>query len=220
VLSNPVPTQYGNSNAPLVVPVSAFCTTPYSQLYATGNAYDVTSNIALGSANAPLSPTNGGMQFSGQLAFNLLPPSPTDALQVSVSIYNGQGGSLLTQTNETVEVGAEPQQPVQQIATTTVTVAQYQFADPSPISYEPDQTGQLQYPGATPSYQYQQENQNPPSYYFQQGFPYRSRNQYLFEWIAIMAILATVIIATTGLVLAARRQPPPQVWYPAPSPPR
>jgi len=227
-LSNPlIPTQYGNSNGSLVVPVSALCSTPYSQLYATGNAYDVTSNIALGSANTLLSPVNGGTQFNGQLAFTLLPPSPTDSLQVSVSIYNGQGGSLVTQTSETVQAGTEAlQQPVQQTTTTTVTVGQYPYANPSPKGYQlPYQPNQSQYYGnqlqPPYQYQYQQGNQSYPSYYFSQGLPFRSRNQYVFEWVAIIAILAAVIITTVGLVLIAHRRPAPQpVWYPVPSPPR
>jgi hypothetical protein len=225
-LSKPViPTQYGNSNVPFVIPVSASCTTYYSQLYATGNAYDATSNVGLGTANAVLSPVDGGTQFNGQLGFGLPPTYPSDSVQISVSIYDSQGGNLITQTSETVQVGAGAQQPVQQITTTTVTLGQYPYANPTPTGYQsPYQPNQSQYYGNQPQYQYQyqQGNQDRPPYYFSPGFPYRSNNQYLFDWVAIIAILATVIIATAGLVLVARRQQPPQpVWYPAPpTPPR
>ena len=228
-LSSPViPAQYGSPNVPFVVPVSASCTTYYNQLYATGNAYDATSNVGLGTANAVLSPANGGTQFSGQLGFGVSPTSPSDSVQISVSIYDNQGGNLVTQTSETVQVGAGAQQPLQQpyqqITTTTVTVGQYPYAYPSPMEYQaPYQPNESQYFANQPQYQYQyqqaQGNQNHHTYYFSQGFPYRSNNQYLFDLVAIIAILATVIIATTGLVLIARRRQPQPVWYPAPPPP-
>jgi hypothetical protein len=222
-LSNPViPTQYGNSNVPFVIPVSASCTTYYNQLYATGNAYDATSNIGLGTANAVLLPVNGGTQFNGQLGFSLSPTSPSDSVQISVSIYGSQGGSLITQTSETVQVGAGEQQPLQQITTTTVTVGQYPYANPSPTAYQsPYQPNQFQYYPNQPMYQQEGHGHHfHPSYYFSQGFPYSSNNQNLFDWVVIIAIIASVIIATVGLLLVARRQQPLQpVWYPAPPPP-
>jgi len=228
-LSQPIiTTQYGNSNTPYVIPVSASCTTYYNQLYATGNAFDATTNTGLGTANAVLSPVNGGAQLTGQLGFSVPPASPTDSVQISVSIYDNQGGNLITQTSETVQVGAA-QQPVQLITTTTVTVGQYPAANPSPAVYQPPpqspyQTNQPQYYQSPPQYQgqYQQQSQNRPwnpSYYFSQGYPYRYYNANWFDWIAIIAIIASVIIATTGLVLIARRQQPSQpVWYPVPPP--
>ena len=227
-LGSPViPTQYESSNAPFVIPVSASCTTYYNQLYAAGNAYDATSNIGLGTANAVLSPANGGTQFNGQLGFSLQPTSPSDSVQISVSIYDSPGGTLLTQTSETLQVGAGAEQPPQQIVTTTVTVGQYPYVNPSPTGYvSPFQPNQSQpYENQPPyqyqyEYQYQQGNHRHHSYYFSQGFPYSSNNQYLLELVAIIAIIATVIIATTGLVLIARRRQPPQaVWYTTPPPP-
>ena len=229
-LSQPIiPTQYGNSNTPYVIPISASCTTYYNQLYATGNAYDATTNTGLGTANAVLSTVNGGAQLTGQLGFGVPPASPTDSVQISVSIYDSQGGNLITQTSETVQVGAV-QQPVQLITTTTVTVGQYPATNPSPAVYQPPY--QSSYPPSQPQYyqnqpQYQGQNQQQvpnhywnPSYYFSQGFPYRSNNASLFDWVVIIAIIASVVIATTGLVLIARRQRPPQpVWYPVPPPP-
>ena len=226
-LSQPIiTTQYGNSNTPYVIPVSASCTTYYNQLYATGNAFDATTNTGLGTANAILSPVNAGAQLTGQLGFSVPPASPTDSVQISVSIYDNQGGNLITQTSETVQVGAA-QQPVQLITTTTVTVGQYPASNPSPVVYQPPQSpyqsSQPQYYQGQPMYQGQLQSQNHPwnpSYYFSQGYPYRSNNAYWFDWIAIIAIIASVIIATTGLVLISRRQHPPQpVWYPVPPPP-
>ena len=229
-LSEPViPTQYSSSNVPFVIPVSASCTTYYSQLYATGNAYDASTNTGLGTANTILSPVNGGPQFNGQLGFSVLPTSPTDSVQVSVSIYDNQGGNLITQTSETVQVGTgayQPiQPPIQQITTTTVTVGQYPATNPSPTdyqlpyqsSYQPNQPQNYQ---NQPQYQQGQGYHWNPSYYFSQGFPYRSNNGNLFDWAVIIAIVAAVIIATTGLVLISRKQHPPQpVWYPVPPPP-
>jgi len=224
-LSNPViPTPYGNSNVPFVIPVSASCTMYYSQLYASGNAFDATSNISLGTANAVLSPMDGGTQFNGQLGFSLPPTSPSDSVQISVSIYGGQDNNLITQTSETVQVGSGAQQPLQPITTVTVTEGQNPYANPTPpTGYQsPYQPAQSPYYGTQPqyAYQYQPANQGHNRHYFSQGLPYGSNNQNLYEWIAIIAIIATVIIATTGLVVIARRQQPPQpVWYVAPPPP-
>jgi hypothetical protein len=227
-LSQPIiPTQYTSSNTPFVIPVSASCTTYYSQLYASGNAYDATTNTGLGTANAVLSPVNGGAQLTGQLGFSVPPASPTDSVQISVSLYDNPGGNLITQTSETVQVGAV-QQPVQLITTTTVTEGAYPADNPSPTNYQPPYqssypSGQPQYYQTQPQGQYQQQDPSHhwnPSYYFSQGFAYRSNNANLFDWIVIIAIVASVIIATTGLVLIARRQRPPQpVWYPVPPPP-
>jgi len=225
-LSQPViPTQYGSSNVPFVIPVSASCTTYYNQLYATGNAYDATTNTGLGTASSVLSPVNGGPQFNGQLSFSVLPTSPTDAVQVSVSLYDSQGGNLITQTSETVQVGTGTYQPIQQVTTTTVTVGQYPAANPAPTDYQPSyyqpsyQPNQPQYYQNQPQYQSQSHHWN-PSNYFSQTFGYRSNNGDLFDWAVIIAIIAAVIIATTGLVLIARKQNPPQpVWYPVPPPP-
>jgi hypothetical protein len=216
-----IPAQYGNSNVPIVVPILASCTTSYGgQLYATGSAYDVTSNTGLGSASTVLSSVSGATEFNGQLGFNVPPTSPGDSVQISVSIYSSQYGSLITETSETVQLGTG----VQQTTTTTVTVGQYPYAIPSPTAYpSPYQPNQSQYYGNQPpyQYQYQQGNQGHHWYYFSQGYPYGSNNQNLFEWVAIVAILAAVIIATTGLVLIARRQQPPQpAWYPVPPPNR
>jgi len=214
-----VPAQYSNSNAPFVVPVFASCTGYYgTQLYATGNAYDVTSNTAMGSASGLLSPVNGGTQFSGQLAFNTPPTSPSDSVQVSVSIYDNQGGNLLATTGTTIQPGSapaqpvQPLQPVQQVVTTTVTDGPY--ANPYPAAYP--SPGQYSY---YPS-QYPQPSSRPATSYPYYYSP-RWYNANLFAWVAIVTIIAAVIIATAGLVLIARKRPSPQgYWYPVPPPPR
>jgi len=223
-LSYPViPAQYGNPNTPFVVPVSASCTTYYgSQLYATGTAYDTTSNTGLGTASTVLSPVNGGPQFTGQLGFNTPPTSPGDSVQISVSVYDNQGGNLLTATGETVQVDSGVQQPVQepfqQITTTTVTENQIPYANPYPTAYpSPYQPNQSQYYQTQPQYQQQYQGYYSHSYFW--GYGRRSNN--LFDYAVIIAIIGAVIIATAGLVIIARRRPPPPqpVWYPAPPPP-
>jgi hypothetical protein len=218
-LSYPViPQQYSNSNAPFVVPVSASCTTYYgSQLYATGSAYDVTSNTGLGSASTVLLSANGGTEFNGQLGFNLPPTSQGDSVQISVSIYSSQGGNLITATSETTQVGAGVQQvqQVQLITTTTVTEDPNQYYSPYPTSYPSSQPNQVQYYQSQPQYQ----NQNHQAHYYSQFFAQNANNTNLFDYVVIIAIIAAVIIATAGLVLVARRQPPQPTWYPAPPPP-
>ena len=211
------PAQYSNSNFPLVVPVSASCTTYYgTQLYATGSAYDATSNTGLGTARTLLSSVNGGMQFNGQLGFNVPPTSPDDSVQVSVSIYASQGGNLITTTSETIPAGAGVQQfvqTVQQITTTTVTEGQYPYANLYPTADpSPNQPSQFQYQ-SQPEYQ----SHSSQTHHQSQGFAQRPNNTNLFDWAVIISIIASVIIATAGLVLVARRQQPP-TWHPWPPP--
>jgi len=224
-----IPAQYSSSNVPFVVPVSASCTTYYgSQLYATGSAYDATSNTGLGTASTVLTSANGGTVFNGQLGFNQFQASPSDSIQISVSIYNSPGGNLITATGETVQLGArlQPVQTIQQmITTTTVTVGQYPYANPYPTaypsSYQPNQSQNYQ---AQPQHQQQKQYQSHPStqtHYLSQGFAQGSNNTTLVDYAVIIAIIAAVIIATAGLVLVARRQRPQPVWYPVPpAPPR
>lgn len=219
-LNYPVmPTGYTYSNVPIAVPIVTTCTTNYgSQLYATGNAYDTTSNTGLGSVSTVLQSVNGGTTFNGQLNFNLPPSTQGHAVQLSVSI-NDQNGNQITATGETVQVGTGTQQ--QQVITTTVTQT-----DPYQNAYFPQ--NQYPYPTAYPapsnqpyspqqgSYPYR--NQNSPVY--AQYQTYRNRSL-LLDYIAITAILAAVIIATAGLVeYGRRRQPVPVTWIPPPPPPR
>jgi len=219
-LNYPVmPTAYTYSNVPIAVPIVTTCTTNYgSQLYATGNAYDATSGVGLGSVSTVLQSTDGGTTFNGQLGFNLPPSTQGHTVQLSVSI-NDQNGNQITATNETIQVGTGTQQ--QQVVTTTVTQADpYQNAFfpqnqyPYPIAY-PAPSNQP-YSPQQGSYQYR--NQNSPVRALYQTYRYRSL---LLDYIAITAILAAVIITTAGLVVyGRRRQPVPVTWIPPPPPPR
>ncbi len=211
-----MPAVYSYSNVPIVVPMSATCTTAYgNQIYATGNAYDATSNAGLGSVSTVLQSVNGGTNFNGQLGFNLPTTTQGHTVTISVSVYSNQYGNLITATSETFQVVSGSQQ----VTTTTVT-------QPSPYPYP--------YPNQYPT-QYQYQNpypyQTPPySQYPSQQRPYRNQSQYqtqyqnnssLLGYVAIAAILAAVIIATAGLVIYGRRQQPPMLtWVPPPPPPR
>ena len=211
-----MPTTYSYSNIPIVVPVSATCTTYYgSQLYATGNAYDVTSNTGLGSVSTVLQSPDGGTTFNGQLAFNLPPSTQGHTVQLSASISNGQSGNQITATNETVQIGTGNQLQYQQVTTTTVTQAdppnQYPYPYVAP-SYQP-------YPSQPQSYPYGSQNNS-----FRAQYPtYRYWNgSLLLDYVAIVAILVAVIIATAALVVVygRRQQPTPVTWIPPPPPPR
>jgi hypothetical protein len=212
-LSYPVlPVQYTNSNVPIAVPLSVSCTTNYgSQLYATGSAYDASANVGLGPASTWLTSVNGGTEFNGQLGFNLPPSTQGHSLLISVSIYNTQYGSLLTATSETVQVGTG----IQQTTTTTVTVGQspyYPTSYPSPHQY-PTYPFQEAYPYEQNTSQFHHHNY---SGQFQQEYQTQTAgNTNLLDFVVIIAILAAVVIATIGLVLAARRQP---TWVPVPPP--
>ena len=201
--------------------MSATCTTTFgNQLYATGNAYDATSNVGLGTVSTVLQSPDGGTTFNGQLGFNLPPTTQGHTVTVSVSLYSSQYGDLVTSTSETFQavIGNE------QIATTTVTQpypypyqtpipTQYPTQYPYPTSYQ----NQTSYPYQTP-YPYQAPSFQQPL----QQHPYRHQyNSTLLGYVAIAAILAVVVIATAGLVVYGRRQqPPPVTWVPAPPPPR
>ena len=223
VLSYPVmPTTYSYSNVPIVVPMSAACTTVYgNQLYATGNAYDATSNVGLGTVNSILQSTDGGTTFNGQLGFNLPPTTQGHTVTISVSLYSNQYGDLVTSTSETFQAVTGNQQ-VQEVVTTTVPQAyQYPYQTPpsTPYAYPTPYTNQTSDPNQAPSFQ-QPLQQNP--YRHQSQYQTLNRNNSLLDYVAIAAILAAVIIATTGLVVYGhrRQQPTPITWLPAPPPPR
>jgi len=219
-LSYPVvPVQYGNSNVPFIVPVSASCATTFgTQLYATGNAYDATSNIGLGTANAILSSVNGGTEFTGQLGFNQFQASPGDSIQISVSVYSSPGGALVTTTGETVQAGAVLQQPLQTVQQVTTTITEGQAQYPYPSAY-PTNPQPNQFQDQTQPQNRQQQYRSHPSVqtYLSQGFPQRS-NTNLFNWVAIITIFAATIIATAALVLVTgrRQQQSYPPWYPPP----
>ena len=208
VLSYPVmPSTYSYSNVPIVVPMSATCTTTFgNQLYATGNAYDATSNVGLGSVNSVLQSPDGGTTFNGQLGFNLPPTTQGHTVTISVSLYSSQYGDLVTSTSETFQAVIGNQQ-IEQVATTTVTQP-YPYPTQSPTPY-PIQTPPVQQP----------LQQHP--YVHQSQFQTLNRNNSLLGYVAIAAILVAVVVATAGLIVYSRRQqPPPLTWVPAPPPPR
>jgi len=222
-LSYPVtPVEYNSQNVQIVIPISASCSTNYgNQLYATGSAYDSTSNTGLGTASTVLSSVNGGTEFNGQMTFNLLPASPSDSIQISVTISNSQGGSPITATGETVQLGNGVQPSgVQQTVTTTVTEGQYNpYPTAYPSPYQPNQSQSYPYQSQYSPYpsQYQPQFQSYPGSQTHDWSQFIGGNRYnrrLFDYIVVIAILGAVIIATTGLVLIARRQPrwvqPPQ----------
>ena len=95
--------QYYNSNAQIVVPVSTTCSFNGGQLYAVGNGVD-SFGTNLGSTNTVLTSVNGGNVFNGQLVFTVPLSLQGDAVQISVSIYgNGLNGPLLTSVTQTVQ---------------------------------------------------------------------------------------------------------------------
>jgi hypothetical protein len=205
-----MPTTYSYSNVPIVVPMSATCTTTFgNQLYATGNAYDATSNVALGTVNSVLQSPDGGTTFNGQLGFNLPPTSQGDTVTISVSLYSSQYGDLISSTSETFQAVTGSQQ-IQQVATTTVTQAypylyQAPVSTPYPIQTPPVQQPLQQHPYRNPS-QFQSLN----------------RNNSLLGYVAIVAILVAVVVATAGLVVYGRRRQQPTAigWVPAFPPPQ
>ena len=212
-----MPTAYAYSNIPIVVPLSATCTTYYgSQLYATGNAYDTTSNAGLGSVSTVLQSVSGGTTFNGQLGFNLPPSTQGHTVQFSVSIYNGQYGNLITATSETVQVGIG----TQQISTTTVTQGypyQNAYLPKNQFPYQNGYPAPSNQPYSSQPRQYRNQNNSVRAQYQ----AYRNPNSSaLFGYVAIAAILAAVIIATAGLVVYGRKQPTPVTWIPPPPPPR
>jgi biotin operon repressor len=79
---------YYNSNIAITVPVSATCSYVATQLYAAGNAYDVSSQRNLGSVSTQLTIASGNT-LTGQLVFNLPPSIIGHQLQVTVLVYSG-----------------------------------------------------------------------------------------------------------------------------------
>jgi hypothetical protein len=197
-----MPMVYSNSNVPVVVAVSATCTTYYgNQLYATGSAFDATSDAELGSVSTVLQSVNGGTVFNGQLGFNLPPSTQGHTVQVSVSIYNGQYGNLITATSETFQLGSGSVG--QQVYTTTVTeVYEYPNSNQYPYQYS-SAPSQYLFPSHNHHHRWQPQTQGVDS-------------GVLFDYIAIAAILGAVIITTAALVTYGRRQPN---WIPIQPPP-
>ncbi len=188
-----MPTVYLNSNVPIVVPVSATCTTYYrNQLYVTGSAYDVNSGATIGSVSTFLTSVNDGSVFNGQLGFNLPASTQGNSVQISASLYDGQYGGLMTTMSETIQVTTGTQ------VTTTTTTTQQVTSQPPQFAY------QLQ------PRQHRTQSQNQTQ---------NSSNTSILDYVVIVAILGAVIITTAGLVMYGRRQP--QYPYPMqPAPPR
>jgi len=206
VLSYPImPATYSYSNVPIIVPLSASCTTTFGNtIYVSGNAYDVTSNVGLGTVNSVLQSTDGGNTFNGQLGFNLPPTAQGHTVTISVSLYANQYGSLISANSETFQAITGNQQ-IDQVATTTVTQPiPVPVQSTSPTTY-PTQTPLVQQPLQQHAYRHQSQ--------YQIG-----RNNSLLDYVAIVAILVAVIIATAGLIAYGRRrqQPPAIAWVPAP----
>ena len=204
VLSYPVmPTTYSNSNVPIVVPMSATCTTTFvSTLYASGNAYDATSNTALGTVNSILQSTDGGNTFNGQLGFNLPATTQGHTVTISVSLYANQYGSLISATSETFQAVTGTQ-----LVTTTTIIQPYPVPTQSnPTPPYPTQTPLDQ--GTLQSHAHRNLAQRQP----------QNQNTSLLSYVAIAAILASVVIATFGLVAFERnrQQRAPVAWVPVP----
>ncbi|HKM76329.1 MAG TPA: hypothetical protein VJZ32_07915 [Candidatus Bathyarchaeia archaeon] len=97
-----------NSNIAVTVPVSASCSYTVGPLYAVGDAYDTTVSSDLGTVSTGLSLVGGG-SYSGQLLFSLPTSTLGHTVQFSVSIYNnynGQSGSPLATTSQSVTIGS------------------------------------------------------------------------------------------------------------------
>lgn len=95
-----------NWNIQMTVPVSVSCSYNGGQLYATGNTFDTTSGTNLASADTVLNNANGGY-YNGQLVFTLQPSVLGHPLQISISVYsnyNGQYGSLVATTSQSVTI--------------------------------------------------------------------------------------------------------------------
>jgi len=202
VLSYPImPATYSYSNVPIIVPLSASCTTTFGNtIYVSGNAYDVTSNVGLGTVNSVLQSTDGGNTFNGQLGFNLPPTAQGHTVTISVSLYANQYGSLISANSETFQAITGNQQ-IDQVATTTVT---------QPVPVPVQSTSPTTYPTQTPPVQH--------AYRRHSEYQTLGRNNSLLDYVAIVAILVAVIIATAGLIAYGRRrqQPPAIAWVPAP----
>ena len=206
VLSYPImPTTYSYSNVPIIVPMSASCTTTFGNtIYASGNAYDATSNVGLGTVNSVLQSTDGGNTFNGQLGFNLPPTSQGHTVTISVSLYASQYGSLISATSETFQAvtGGPQVEQIEQVATTTVTQGY-----PVPV--------QSTFPTLAPPVQ--QSLQQQPYRHLSQ-YQILNHNSVLLDYVAIAAILVAGVVATAGLIVYGRRrqQPPSVTWVPAP----
>ena len=84
--------QNSNSNISVTLPVSAICSYVSNQLYASGTAYDMSTNVAIGTATTMLTQSSGNAYpgtFAGQLVFTLPSSMLGRRVQFNVSIYSG-----------------------------------------------------------------------------------------------------------------------------------
>src|SRR5208337_509099 len=152
----------GNYNFAVTVPVSASCSYTVGSLYAVGDAYDTTVSSDLGTVSTGLSLVGGG-SYSGQLLFSLPTSTLGHTVQFSVSIYNnynGQSGSPLATTSQSVTIGSSFNQSYCQSGYSNIGGTCY----PSTNSYcQPGYSniGGTCYPSTYQSYPY---NNCPPGY--------------------------------------------------------
>src|SRR5208282_1433718 len=152
----------GNYNFAVTVPVSASCSYTVGSLYAVGDAYDTTISSDLGTVSTGLSLVGGG-SYSGQLLFSLPTSTLGHTVQFSVSIYNnynGQSGSPLATTSQSVTIGSSIYQSYCQSGYSNIGGTCY----PSTNSYcQPGYSniGGTCYPSTYQSYPY---NNCPPGY--------------------------------------------------------
>ncbi|MGO9645054.1 MAG: hypothetical protein ACLPY5_09935 [Candidatus Bathyarchaeia archaeon] len=152
----------GNYNFAVTVPVSASCSYTVGPLYAVGDAYDTTVSTDLGTVSTGLSLVGGG-SYSGQLLFSLPASTVGHTVQFSVSIYNnynGQSGSPLATTSQSITIGSSYNQSYCQPGYSNIGGTCY----PSTNSYcQPGYSniGGTCYPSTYQSYPY---NNCPPGY--------------------------------------------------------
>jgi hypothetical protein len=82
---------YYNSYVGVNTPVSVSCSYYAGQLYVVGNAFDISSNVNLGSVSTTLTPTYGG--YSGYLTFKLPSSVFGHEVRLSVSVYGAPNGN-------------------------------------------------------------------------------------------------------------------------------
>jgi len=160
----------GNYNFAVTVPVSASCSYTVGSFYAVGDAYDTTVSSDLGTVSTGLSLVGGG-SYSGQLLFSLPTSTLGHTVQFSVSIYNnynGQSGSPLATTSQSVTIGSSYNQSYCQPGYSNIGGTCY----PSTNSYCQSgysNIGGTCYPSTYQSYPY---NNCPPGYAYAGGTCY------------------------------------------------
>src|SRR5208337_3673175 len=146
----------GNYNFAVTVPVSASCSYTVGSLYAVGDAYDTTVSSDLGTVSTGLSLVGGG-SYSGQLLFSLPTSTLGHTVQFSVSIYNnynGQSGSPLATTSQSVTIGSSYNQSYCQSGYSNIGGTCY------PSTYQ-----SYPYNNCPPGYAYAGGTCYPPTYY-------------------------------------------------------